>query len=186
MTLRPYLLAVVALGLGVLVAVQYWPQVAVAPRIAPDVTKPVVGLMLNPLSQKTDADFAALFDHPLFAPTRQAAKVAAPGAPVAAASSDPPPPAPAPPAGPPQPVLMGTVTSPWPGGADLGDDQGGPVVFLRPGQVAMSLHLEAVQPDRATFMGPDGEVTLILRKVDAVAAPSQPGKALTGAAMPAP
>ena len=181
MTLRPYLLGAAALGLGALVAVQYWPQAA--PPVLPVVAKPVAVVTLNPLSPMVAADYAALFAHPLFSASRQAAEVAVPAA-VTAPPDPAVPDAPLPPAGPPQPVLMGTVTSPWPGGAYLGDDEGGPVVFLRPGQVAMGLHLEAVQPDRATFMGPDGEVTLTLRKVDA--GEVAPAAAPTGLAMPAP
>lgn len=166
MTLRPYLLGLVALGLAILVAWDYWP--APAPVSKPEPLAPVAKVaLLNPMSQRAPAEFAPLFDRPLFDPARSkpvtepepatvAAEVPAPEVPTTNA--------------PPQPVLMGTVTSPWPGGAFLGDDAGGPVTFLRPGQAALGLSLEAVQPDSAVFMGPSGEVTLHLQP-----APSAPG-----------
>lgn len=195
MTVRPYLLGAVALALGALVVWDYWPTAPQATTATPQAN----GLpadaatqlaMLNPLSRLTDADFAPLFDRPLFDPTRsRPAPVTQPldasPAPVAVET----PSAPKQPAGPPQPVLMGTVTSPWPGGAYLGDDAGGPVVFLRPGQASLGLHLEAVQKESALFMGPQGEVTLPLRKTEPAARPQdgtaagagvpQPGEAVT-------
>ena len=167
MTLRPYLLALVALGLTVLVLWDYWP--APSPPAAKLRVAEVQKIAeLNPLSQRPMADFAALFDRPLFDPARSKPVVASDVAPVV---SNAPAPAEVTPGLPPQPVLMGTVTSPWPGGAYLGDDAGGPVAFLRPGQAALGLSLEAVQPDSALFMGPDGEITLHLHPAPSEAAP---------------
>jgi hypothetical protein len=179
--LRPLILGVVALALAALVVLQYWPAgppapVATPPKVtapklaapklaAPKLAAPKLAeVTLNPMSQRQAADFAPLFDHPLFAPSRTRPVVdapvdATPPAPVAEAL------VPEAPAGPPQPVLMGTVTSPWPGGAYLGDDAGGPVFFLRPGQEALGLHLEEVRAHSAIFMSADGEVTLELRKI---------------------
>ncbi len=180
MSLRPYLLGAVALALAAAVVWDYWPPgPALTPATAPAVTKPAVAAPLNPLSQRPEADFAALFDHPLFDPTRTKATPqplpeaafptqTAASAPVAA--------------GPAQPVLMGTVTSPWPGGVYLGDDQGGPVVFLRPGDAALGLHLEEARPDSALFMGPDGEVILTLHKADPTVGPVPEGQ---GSGIPA-
>ncbi|MBI1171979.1 hypothetical protein GC209_11295 [bacterium] len=163
MSLRLYLLGAVALALAGLVALDYWPSGPQAPLAPGPAVKPAAIPTLNPQAGKTEADFAALFDHPLFDPTRNRPMPEAPPqtAPAPEVAAEP---TPAAPSGPAQPVLMGTVTSPWPGGAYLGDDAGGPVVFLRPGQAAQGLHLEVVQADSATFMGPVGEVTLTLRK----------------------
>jgi FtsP/CotA-like multicopper oxidase with cupredoxin domain len=85
------------------------------------------------------------------------------------------PPAEAPPA---QPVLQGVVVTPAPGAAYLGDGQGGPSIFLRPGESALGLPLERVYADHATFMGPEGEVDLPLL-------PQMPGVTESGSA-PAP
>ena len=169
MSLRPYLLGAVALALAGVVVWDYWPaDLTQSPSAAPAVAKPVVPVTLNPLSQRPEADFAALFDHPLFDPTRT--KAAPQALPVQVATPQVQLPAPAPVAlGPAQPVLMGTVTSPWPGGVYLGDDQGGPVVFLRPGEQSQGLHLEEARADSAIFMGPEGEVTLTLQKADLMA-----------------
>jgi hypothetical protein len=170
MSKRPYVLAAVALALAALVVREYWPSdPSSAPATVSGTAPPrPVAVTLNPLSQRPDIDFAALFDHPLFDPTRTKAtpeplptEVAPPqtqaetAAPVAL--------------GPAQPVLMGTVTSPWPGGVYLGDDQGGPVVFLRPGEAALGLHLEEARATSALFMGPEGEVTLTLQQAAPVA-----------------
>ncbi len=165
MNLRPYLLGAVALALAGVVVWDYWPTSPEQPSTAAQVTaKPAPVALLNPMSQRPEADFAALFDHPLFDPTRtKAAPLPLPVAePVPEVATAPTSAA----IGPAQPVLMGTVTSPWPGGVYLGDDQGGPVVFLRPGEAAQGLHLEEARPDSALFMGPDGEVTLTLQKAE--------------------
>ena len=172
MTLRPYLLGAVALSFAALVAWDYWPTATNGPSGATGQAggaqntasgKPEQIPTLNPLSKLTDTDFAALFDHPLFDPARSKPAVEAPppeAAPVPVVTETP---VPDQPAGPARPVLMGTVTTPWPGGAYLGDDAGGPVVFLRPGQASQGLHLEEVHSDSALFMGPQGEVTLRLQ-----------------------
>lgn len=185
--LRPLILSVVALTLAALVTLQYWPEAPPAPRMAPPVPKQAL-ITLNPMSERQAADFAPLFDHPLFTPSRARPVV---DAPAVEAPVEVPDPAPAEaPKGPAQPVLMGTVTSPFPGGAYLGDDAGGPVIFLRPGQAALGLHLEEVHAHSALFMGPEGEVTLELRQIapdaaDASAAgPNAAGPG--GGAMPAP
>lgn len=171
MSLRPYLLGAVALALAAAVVWDYWPDAPDQPKAPVQVTaKPVPVTLLNPLSQRPAADFAALFDHPLFDPTRTRATPLA--LPVAQLAPDAAPTAPPTSIGPAQPVLMGTVTSPWPGGVYLGDDQGGPVVFLRPGEAALGLHLEEARPDSALFMGPDGEVTLTLHKAEPAPDPS--------------
>lgn len=186
MSLRPYLLAALALALAAAVVWDYWPAgPGLTPATAPAATKPVAAVTLNPLSQRPEADFAALFDHPLFDPTRT--RAAAQPLPVAALPPQTATPTPDP-AGPAQPVLMGTVTSPWPGGVYLGDDQGGPVVFLRPGDAAQGLHLEEARPDSALFMGPDGEVTLTLHKADPVsgAVPVWPGSGTPATGLPDP
>lgn len=171
MSLRPYLLGAVALALAGVVVWDYWPA-DLPPSQAPVKTalaaKPVAAMTLNPLSQRPAGDFAALFDRPLFDPTRTKATPeplpVEQTAPQATATAT------APVAlGPAQPVLMGTVTSPWPGGVYLGDDQGGPVVFLRPGEQSLGLHLEEARANSALFMGPDGEVTLTLQEADPAA-----------------
>lgn len=184
MTLRPWLLGGVAVLLAAMVAREYWPAPPEPQPVAPVVkaARPT----LNPMARRGPADFAALSDHPLFDPTRAKVAAAVPVAEAAPApAAEPAPVAEA--TGPAHPVLMGTVTSPWPGGAYLGDDAGGPVVFLRPGQEAQGLHLEEVQAGRAIFKGPEGEVTLTLQKVETTtpAAPSGDVPAAP-AAMPAP
>lgn len=165
MSARLALLATLALGLGGLLAWQNWPE-AGAPEAAPP-PPAAPAARLNPVAALGEAAFAALFDHPLFDPARSPSE-----APLTEPQA-PPTTLPEPPAAPPRPVLRGTVTSPWPGGAYLGDDQGGPMVFLRPGQSAMGLALEEVQPDRAIFQSAGGEVTLILPQ--APPAPPQTG-----------
>ena len=191
MNMRPYLLGAVALALAVAVGWDYWP----APQVVasgPDAdtaqlaAKAPAVVTLNPLSQRGAADFAALFDHPLFDPRRTKAELTPlpvpDQAPLAAVVSPDPVVTPMPA----QPVLMGTVTSPWPGGVYLGDDQGGPVVFLRPGQAAQGLHLEEARPDSALFMGPEGEVTLTLKQADpaALGDPVSPDAAMPDAVDP--
>ena len=185
MSLRPYLLSALALGLSVAVVWDYWPAAPDQPAVpAPVAAKPAPVVLLNPLSQRPDTDFAALFDRPLFDPRREKA------APLALPVAEPAPQtfaAAAPSAlGPAKPVLMGTVTSPWPGGVYLGDDQGGPVVFLRPGDASQGLHLEEARPDSALFMGPEGEVTLTLQKAEPAAdqTPAAPATPDPGAADP--
>ncbi len=61
-----------------------------------------------------------------------------------------------------QPVLLGVVIDPAPGGAFLGDTAGGPIDYLEPSEESRGLHLISVASDRAKFLGPDGEVTLLL------------------------
>ena len=176
MSFRMNVLGAVALALAGVVIWDYWPERPIPPAVLATV-QPVPAIPnLNPLLRRTDADFAALFDHPLFDPTRNRPLVDATAseptpAPVAPADDV----APVQAAGSGQAVLMGTVTSPWPGGAYLGDDAGGPVVFLRPGQASLGLHLEEVHSDTAIFMGPNGEVTLILEKSGALGANVTPG-----------
>ncbi len=176
MSFRMYVLSSLALALAGSVVWDYWPELPIPPTVAAAVPKDPVIATLNPLSRRTDADFAALFDHPLFDPTRNR--------PVVEGLAPEPAPAPAAltgdaaamqPLGSAQAVLMGTVTSPRPGGAYLGDDAGGPVVFLRPGQASLGLHLEEVHSDTAIFMGPNGEVTLILQKSGELVASAKPG-----------
>ena len=164
MTARVWIMAGVALVLGGLVARDYWPSPPQAPAAEPTAVVQPAAQTLNPMANRQPADFAALFAQPLFAPTRK------PPMAQTAAPPDTPPDTPPPadlaieaPAQAPQPMLMGTVTSPWPGGAFLGDDQGGPVVFLRPGQQSQGLFLEQVNRTSALFKGPDGEVTLTLQ-----------------------
>lgn len=189
MTLRPYLLAAVAAVLAALVAREYWPALTPGPAGIPQsggqsaAARPSAPL-LNPLSRLTEADFAALFDHPLFNPSRSKPVIEAPppdmgSNPVADET-----PRPEEPAGPPRPVLMGTVTSPWPGGAYLGDDAGGPVVFLRPGQAALGLHLEEVHTDSAIFVSAEGEVTLPLQRTGPTGAPMDGAASQTDAPLP--
>lgn len=106
----------------------------------------------------------ALALHPLFQPSRQSASVALSGAVVpetaletgadAAAAVAPEPAV--------QPMLLGVVIDPAPGGAFVGDTAGGPVDYLEPGEESRGLHLMSVASDRATFRGPEGEVTLLL------------------------
>lgn len=106
----------------------------------------------------------ALARYPLFQPSRQAAVIDAapallpeipqPALPQAVSE-----PAPGPDA---QPLLLGVVTDPAPGGAFVGDTAGGPIVYLEPGEESRGLHLTSVASDRALFHGPDGEVTLLL------------------------
>ncbi len=184
MSPRPYLLGAVALALAGGVVWDYWPADPGTPQTrSPAQSKPAVIGTLNPMSQRPQADFAALFDHPLFDPTRtKAAPLALPvAAPAPETAATPIPTA----IGPAQPVLMGTVTSPWPGGVYLGDDQGGPVVFLRPGEEAHGLHLEEARASSARFMGPEGEVTLTLHKANP-AAPVMGAQEGNASAIPAP
>jgi hypothetical protein len=159
-------LAVGALGLAGVVVWDYWPKASPVPAVQV-VKAPSQGVaLLNPLSQRAMGDFKSLFDHPLFDPSRTppAAAVEMPDVPVtleiAAVISAEPSPSP-------KLVLMGTVTSPLPGGAFLGDDAGGPVVFLRPGQAAQGLTLQQVLDESALFQGPDGVVTLPLQDTTA-------------------
>lgn len=165
MNRRPYVLAVCAVALAAFVAWDYWPKrappAAGQTREAP--APPIA--VLNPLSQRPMGDFQALFDHPLFDPTRSppAQEVViqdSSAAPQTTAIVEQP-------VLPPRPVLMGTLTSPSPGGAYLGDDAGGGIVFLRPGQSAQGLTLRQVFAESAVFQGPDGPVTLPLQ--DAIA-----------------
>ena len=161
MTLRPYLLALCALVLAGIVAWDYWPKSAPVPAVPPSPIQSTAVADLNPISQRQKGDFQALFDHPLFDPTRSplAVAVAAPEPLVVEQASSV---AAAAPILPPQPVLLGTVTSPLPGGAYLGDDSGGPVVFLRPGEMAQGLTLFHVFDKSAEFIGPEGQITLPL------------------------
>ena len=159
---RAYVLAMCALGLAGVVVWDYWPKASPVVTVQATATPPQAVALLNPLSQRAMADFQALFDHPLFTPTRSppASVMVTPDAEVIAEA---PAIVTADPVLPPKPVLMGTVTSPMPGGAYLGDDSGGPVVFLRPGQTAQGLTLQTVLAESAEFMGPDGPVTLPLQ-----------------------
>lgn len=105
---------------------------------------------------------AALAEHPLFQPSRASASAAM--APPALTMAQPPlsPEPTSAPAPEVLPKLMGVVTSPLPGGAFLGDTAGGATVYLEPGEESRGLHLMSVASDRATFHGPDGDVTLLL------------------------
>lgn len=118
---------------------------------------------LNPLSAIPEAAVADLFERPLFSPSRRKAEAAAPAAAVPAApvlevvapaASEAPAEA--------LPMLLGTVTSPTPGGVFVGDDAGGAVDFLRPGDTSRGLTLQSLTVDSATFQGPDGPVVLHL------------------------
>jgi hypothetical protein len=159
MTWRAVIMALVAALLASLV---YLDQTRVAEVAAvPEASKPVAVAALNPVAALAPDALKDLTAHPLFAPSRAAAEVAPAEAPLAPTLEVVPPPDVA--DAPVEPVLMGTVTSPGPGGVFLGDSAGGPVVFLRPGQKAMGLALVAVGEKSARFMGPDGEVTLSLQ-----------------------
>jgi len=174
MTLRPYLLALCALGLAGLVAWDYWPKPAPVPAVPPSPIQSTAVADLNPISQRQKGAFQALFDHPLFDPTRSppALAVAAPEPLVVEQAA----PVAAPAILPPQPVLMGTVTSPLPGGAYLGDDSGGLVVFLRPGEMAQGLTLFHVFDKSAEFIGPEGQITLpLVENAPTQATPTQTG-----------
>jgi len=186
MTLRPYLLALCALGLAGLVAWDYWPHTPPVSLVPAPQTQLAEVRDLNPISQRQMGAFQALFDHPLFDPTRSppALAVAVPEAlavyqPIAVVVAEP--------ILPPKPVLRGTVTSPAPGGAYLGDDLGGTVVFLRPGQTAQGLTLSEVFDTRAVFQGPDGPITLPLQETAPLAEPAEPNLTPTSSAtLPAP
>lgn len=116
---------------------------------------------LNPLASVPANQFADLLNRPLFSPSRhgvvnpptdvglpiQMAPVVA-AAPVAVTA--------------PNPVLLGTVSSPPPGGAFLGDDMGGPIEFVVPGAESRGLRLISVGPDSAKFRGAAGEIELHL------------------------
>ena len=169
MSLRPYLLGALAAVLATFVVSDYWPADPDASFKSPKTSSARSGdvvqvAALNPISRRPDADFAALFDHPLFDPSRKKPVVEALNLGAAALPNAPQASVPKMPAGPVRAVLMGTVTTPLPGGAYLGDSSGGLVVFLRPGQGALGLNLEVVHTDSAIFMGPDGEVILTLQQ----------------------
>ena len=165
--MRLMLLAVAVLA--VLVALQYWPGGAPTPqgsqgaqgspgRAAPGAAV-AAAERLNPRAGLDAAAFDDLFAQPLFSPSRQPAEAAtATSAPAAAAPFAALAPAPA--AGPAvaaaRPMLFGTVTSPPPGGAFVGDDAGGSIDYLVPGQSARGLRLVSVGPDSATFTVGDG------------------------------
>lgn len=166
MTGRERLLIALAAGLLALAAWQYWPmgdgEAPLSPETAPAGSgdQPVPGP--NPLAGRAPADLGALAAHPLFAPSRTPPSLESPPESMAESVPDPAAEAAPPPEVAPSPVLQGVVLTPAPGGVFLGDDQGGESRFLRPGQAAMGLSLEEVFADRATFMGPEGEVTLPL------------------------
>ncbi len=176
MTWRPFVLALCALGLAGLVAWDYWPAKAPVSALPPPQTQSQDVAGLNPISQRQMADFQALFDHPLFDPTRSPPALVVPEALVVAEAA---PVVVADPVLPPEPVLMGTVTSPLPGGAYLGDASGGPVVFLRPGQSAQGLTLSQVFDQSAVFQGPDGPMTLPLQDSSASSEVGVPDMTLT-------
>ena len=161
MNRRLVVLAFCALGLAAFVVWDNWPKTMPVEAVQPAPTQPKATDMLNPLSQRPMDDFQSLFDHPLFTPTRTPpAPLVTPDAPVI--------PEPAvdvapDPVVPPKPVLMGLVTSPKGDGAYLGDDSGGPVVFLRKGQSAQGLTLQRVLANSAVFSGASGPVTLTLQ-----------------------
>ena len=173
MNRRPLALAICALGLAAVVVWDYWPKAVPIPAVQVVKARPQDVALLNPLSQRPREDFQALLDQPLFDPSRTppAAAVELPDAPQITQ-------APAVVAAelvlPLQPVLMGTVTSPLPGGAYVGDDAGGLIVFLRPGQTAQGLTLQTVFAESAVFMGPDGSVTLTLQAMPAPQADTEP------------
>lgn len=153
MTRREGLLVLMAVALMAAVVWQY----GLAPNPVP---MPAPAAMAeasagpNPLARRQVGDLAHWAAHPLFAPNRSPPAVTAP--------PPPPPPEDLPQVPVPVPVLQGVVVTPFPGGAYLGDGLGGDSIFLRPGQSALGLTLEEVFADRATFMGPEGEVTLPL------------------------
>lgn len=159
---RPYVLAIVALGLAGVMVLDYWPNPIRVAEVQTPVA-PKLEALLNPLSQRENDDFHSLSDHPLFDPNRSppVAAVAQKDALIASEISKF---VEAAPVLSPKPVLMGTVTSPMPGGAYLGDDFGGPVVFLRPGQTSMGLTLKQVLDRSAFFEGPDGLLNLPLQE----------------------
>jgi hypothetical protein len=176
MTRREGLLITMAVVLVGAMAWQYLPQTSVPGPAGPKpaVVAPASGL--NPLAGRPVTALAALAAHPLFAPDRTppAAAVVAPAETLAPPPLEVVPPAAAPDPASVAPVLQGVVASPFPGGAYLSDGQGGESIFLRPGQAALGLTLEEVFPDHATFMGPDGEVTLTLAPPPAAQPPDTP------------
>lgn len=174
MTRIHVMLACAALLLAAVVW-QNWPagQDVPAARKAPQTAAPVAAAVPD-----ASPDLPALAAHPLFSPSRQPPP--APPAPDAAPAPEPAVTAPPPPPAPAEPVLQGLVLTPAPGAAYLGEGPEGPSHFLRPGQSALGLTLEAVQPGRATFRSADGEVTLTLQE----ARPTPPPDAAPAAAMP--
>ena len=109
----------------------------------------------------------ALFERPLFAPSRRPAQLPSdpkdgedgedvpmrPSAPVVAAPEAPPV----------VPLLFGTVTSPPPGGVFVGDSSGGTIDYIEPGGSSHGLTLVSIGDSSALFTGADGrEVTLHL------------------------
>lgn len=166
MNVRLFVLAPCAFGLVALVGLDYWPKAIPVAAVQMNEAQSPALAMLNPLSQRDMSDFQAVFDHPLFELTRSTnASVVGPvettlitASPAFAVTDQVPTP---------KPVLMGTVSSPMPGGAYLGDDTGGPVFFLRPGQTAHGLTLQKVFARSAVFMGPDGQVSLPLQDTTA-------------------
>lgn len=161
MTLRAGLMLIMAATLATLLWLDRSGNTAASVATGrPATGQPVAGL--NPLAALTPTSFANLDQRPLFAPSRRKAEVKATDAQVVAPAPEVVPSTPAAPVER-HPVLMGTVTSPRPGGAYLGDNAGGPVVFLQLGQSSQGYSLESVQNDRATFQTQNGEVTLILQ-----------------------
>lgn len=167
---RVQVLGGLAVVLAGLVVWQNWPAEA-PPR--PKATAPTVTGTEAPAPAAEPATLEALAAHPLFSPSRSA--------PVAAEAAAPPPAAPEPAteAAPPPvvagPVLQGLVLTPAPGAAYLGDGATGPSHFLRPGQSALGLTLQSVEPGHATFKGPEGEVVLTLQTAPAAEAlPAMP------------
>ena len=165
MSQRAYVLVLCTIGLVGLVAWDYWTKASPAPALQTSATLPQTVALLNPLAQRDMGDFQALFDHPLFSVSRAKPVVIdttpdleAQIVPLDAS-------APEMLTGPEQSVLIGTITTPWPGGAYLSDRPEGQVVFLRPGEGAFGLNLELVHSDTAIFDGPDGKVTLTLQLV---------------------
>ena len=164
MTLRAVLMLILATGLAVLLWLDRSSDPATpvaASRSTP--TQPVDDL--NPLATLAPTSFANLDQRPLFSQSRRKAEAPAADIQVVAPAAEVVPPAPAAPVER-HPILMGTVTSPRPGGAYLGDNVGGPVIFLRPGEASQGLSLETVQNDSATFQTQNGEVTLTLQKAN--------------------
>ena len=165
MSKRAYILGLCAIGLVGLVAWDYWTKASTTPASQTSAAMPQTGALLNPLAQRDLGDFQALFDHPLFNVSRATPLLidTTPDLEAQIVPSD----ALAPEmlTGPEQSVLMGTITTPWPGGAYLSDRPEGQVVFLRPGEGAFGLNLELVHADSAIFDGPDGKVTLTLQFV---------------------
>ncbi len=157
---------------------QGWPEAPVAvPQ--PKALPVAVARLLPP-----QHDLSALAAHPLFSPSRMAPPV------VGAASLPAALPTPtvqdvAPAPDPVQsPVLQGLILTPRPGAAYLGDPATGASYFLRPGDSALGLVLQSVDPGRAIFKGPQGEVILTFPPTESPAPeadPSRPGADLPGA-----